>query len=138
LCFGPALICMTYCIAFLFGSSNTAFRSLGILYVIVGWAVPITVTTVLSSVKSIPDSVSSIVTGIFYIDPFYPFYQSLIYLSIQYGPNGLPVSDSTLDLFFPGFLPETSYSCAAMLGMAVIFFFLAVFIDYKKSKSYRK
>lgn len=74
ICFGPALICLTYCFSFVFDSSNTAFRSLGIIYVIVGWAVPITVTSVLSSIKGIPVEVSKIVTGTFYLDPFYPFY----------------------------------------------------------------
>lgn len=62
----------------------------------------------------------------------------MIYLSIEYGPGKIPVPQSTIEIFFPGFIPETWYSCIAMLVVALVCFLLAVYIDFKKSKLYRK
>lgn len=52
LCFGLSLITMTYFIGFVFQSSNTAFRTLGILYMLLGFVVPLLVSTVLGAVSS--------------------------------------------------------------------------------------
>jgi len=77
-----ALITLTYTLSFIFESSNTAFRSLGIIYIFAGFFVPMIVSSILVSVSHNP-TVNQIISGIFYTDPFYPLYSSLIYLAMK-------------------------------------------------------
>jgi hypothetical protein len=72
MCFGSSLIALTYLTSFLFSDSQKAFRILGTLYLIVGFAIPITMSSIILSLAS--DSMAKFITVILYIDPFYPFY----------------------------------------------------------------
>lgn len=76
-CFGASLISLTYAVGFMFSSSNTAFRQIGVLYLVIGYFVPNTIGSVLGLMSGFTGS--KIIRSILVIDPFTPFYESLIY-----------------------------------------------------------
>lgn len=131
--FGLALIALTYLISFAFTSSNRAFRTIGALYIVIGFVLPLAITGILAAVSS--GTITTIVTAIFYINPFYPFYLSLMYVSTSASFGDDP--DIDLSVFFPGFLPYLSRTIPTMLGTAVIYFVLALIIDYKQNAKFR-
>ena len=46
--FGFSLIALTYFVSFIFANSNSAFRSIGALYLVIGYIAPSTIGSVLS------------------------------------------------------------------------------------------
>jgi hypothetical protein len=81
LSFGMGLITMTYMISFLFSSSNSAFRAIGGLYLLIGFVLPFSIMGLLFLVKN--NTIVIIITAIMYINPFYPFYLSLLYVNMS-------------------------------------------------------
>lgn len=134
LCFGLSLISLTYLVSFLFSNSNTAFRSIGILYILIGYFLPLTATSVLT-IKGIPESIPIIFASLFYLDPFYPFYSTLIYLALV---NDFGDDPDLIKSFFPGFIPYPYLGCPAMVITGFVFFGLAVLIDSKKLNNFKK
>jgi len=77
-CFGVSLISLTYFVGFVFSNSNNAFRQIGVLYLVVGYFIPNTVGTVLTAITG--GSGFFTIRYILFIDPFFPFYESLIWV----------------------------------------------------------
>jgi hypothetical protein len=124
--FGLALITMTYMISFLFKSSNSAFRAIGGLYVLIGFVLPFSIMGVLFLVSN--DTVVIIATVIMYVNPFYPFYLSLLFINMSNTSYNTPEDYAD---FFPGFIPYTYVTVPTMLGCSLIFLSVAIYIDYK-------
>jgi len=97
-CFGLAMIPMTYIVSYVFSSNNDAFRYVGVIYIFIGFMVPVVIGSVLLVAKDKPTMVS-VISGILFLDPFYPLYQGL--QLIAYEGNNVP----NLENYFPGFLP---------------------------------
>lgn len=72
LCFGLALISLTYFVSFLFKTSATAFRQIGVMYLLIGYIIPNTVSGIVMVTAGV--TVYNIVRTILLLDPFYPFY----------------------------------------------------------------
>jgi len=66
--FGFSLIAMTYLVSFIFASSNSAFRSIGALYLVIGYIAPSTIGSVLSAIGGL--STSKVIRYILVVDPF--------------------------------------------------------------------
>jgi hypothetical protein len=82
-CFGVALICLTYFIGFAFKSADTAFRQIGIFYIIVGYFIPTASVYVLMAVMGGDPTVDNKwLRYLLFINPFYPFFESLMYVVI--------------------------------------------------------
>lgn len=88
MCFGAALISLTYMISFMFSNSQKAFRLLGTIYIIIGFAFPITISSVLVTSKQ--SAFTNFVSLLLYMDPFYQFYQTLIFIVIKSYFGSLP------------------------------------------------
>ena len=74
-------------------------------------------------------SAAKAVTIILMIDPFYPFYESLLYLvSSELGAKGLDLD----------YLVKPLVACLVMLFTGILFFVLAVILDTKKVRAYRR
>ena len=77
-CFGCSLISMTYFVGFIFSNSNNAFRQIGIFYLVVGYFIPNTLGSVITVITG--GAAFSTIRYILFIDPFFPFYESLIWI----------------------------------------------------------
>lgn len=73
-----------------------------------------------------------IINAIIYIDPFYPFYLSTIYIVMK---NSL--TNINLLNYFPGFLPFNYIVFPAFIIDGLIFFIIAVIADYKMNIRFR-
>lgn len=71
------MISLTYFISFVFKNSATAFRQIGMIYLVIGYLVPNTVGGIVAAATG--ETGFKIVRTILLVDPFYPFYQSLIF-----------------------------------------------------------
>ena len=73
-----------------------------------------------------------IINAIIYIDPFYPFYSSTIYIVMKNSLPGLPLLP-----YFPGFLPSNKIVFPVFVIDGLIFFIIAVIADYRTNIRYR-
>mmetsp|Transcript_17960 Transcript_17960/g.12964 ORF Transcript_17960/g.12964 Transcript_17960/m.12964 type:complete len:168 (-) Transcript_17960:1261-1764(-) len=121
-CFGLAMITMTYIFSYAFENNNTAFRYMGLLYLFIGFLVPILVSSAFYAADQ-GATIIQVVQGIMFLDPFYPLYQGLQLIAFE--GNNTP----DIEIYFPAFMPELKYTCPALLADALIFFLVAWQID---------
>lgn len=86
--FGLALIALTYFVGFVFSKSDNAFRQIGVVYIVIGYFVPNTIGSVLTILTG--EQGSRVIRYILFIDPFFPFYESLIYVVFKYFSEEFP------------------------------------------------
>ena len=79
--FGVALINLTYLMGFLFSKAETAFRQIGIFYIIVGFFLPsVFVFILLAVMGGDPTTDNKWIRYLMWINPFYPFFESLLFV----------------------------------------------------------
>ena len=84
-CFGYSLITLTYLFNFFFDKSQTAFRMIGVIYLLVGFLLPnILLSIILAALSTSSMKVFNI---IFSVDPFYSFTLSMLYIFLNLMPN---------------------------------------------------
>ena len=133
-CFGCSLISMTYFVGFIFSNSNNAFRQIGIFYLVVGYFIPNTLGSVITVITG--GAAFSTIRYILFIDPFFPFYESLIWIVFKQFHDKYP-DQIDWDLIDSYFIYKPAFACVAMLVMAVVYFTLAVIIDSYKLGKFR-
>jgi len=134
ICFGLCMISLTYLIGYAFKSSDKAFRMTGTTYAVIGFVVPVALTAALSTVNNQAFKVT--VNAIFYLDPFYPFYLTLMWICVDnfYGDDS---EEFDYETFFPGFLPYTYRTCPALILCAIMYLVIAIYIDYWQNSAFR-
>ena len=92
---------------------------------VIGYIIPSTVGSVLTIFTG--ESGSKIIRYILFIDPFQPFYESLIYVVLKhtFEVNEFNGWDEVANFF----VYEPTFACIAMLTMAFVYFVIAVIID---------
>ena len=132
MCFGFSLICLTYMVAFLFSNSNTAFRQIGTVYLIIGYFVPNTVGGIVSAAIGGNDG-TKVVRYFLLIDPFFPFNESLLYLVFKYAVDQGYMTDTDLSYF----VATPTVACISMVATGIVCFVIAVIMDSKRQIAYR-
>lgn len=86
------LINFTYVWSFAYKSSNSAFRTIGIWYILLGYFVPLIINTVILAIDQ--DVLKTVIEYALQLDPFLPFANSIFYISIDYyGKRWVPVDE---------------------------------------------
>jgi hypothetical protein len=137
-CFGAVLIPFTYLFQHMFSNSDSAFRFIGLFYLLLGLLLP--------GVLQIAGAVAGSEKGLyimrafsFFVDPFCTFYFGTrdliwVYFSDLIAPNQpvihIPVTPN---------IPASSWICSMTnLGQAFIYLALAIWKDYADCNKFKK
>lgn len=104
------------------------------IYIIIGFLIPNTVGGVLLAATG-GGIGAKIIQGILCLNPFYLFYEGTLYLVIKQMMNSMGKGDEDLGSLILIVTPR--WACFGLLALGIVFFNLAVYLDYKRSNNFR-
>jgi hypothetical protein len=133
-----SLISLTYMLSFMYVDTNRAFRSIGVIYLLIGTFVANFVANIVVFTTQ-SATAFKIVRYVMLANPFWNLNMAMQNIMLDNFANYLPEDkrkefEETLDIFFP---VRVAWTCVFMVFFAAFYFTIAVLIDSKKMNAYR-